>query len=156
MNFKQIILILTTNTGSRESSKRSMGFGKEEFEDRSREAIDRFFSPEFRNRLDAIINFNSLDIRIVEKIVDKIVGQLSDRLKAKKVSIEFSPEARTYIAKKGYNRQLGARPIQRLIDNEITERLSKEILFGEISSGGKVNITLKNGKLKFDYVTSMN
>ncbi len=156
VNFKQIILILTTNTGSRESSKRSMGFGKEEFEDRSREAIDRFFSPEFRNRLDAIINFNSLDIRIVEKIVDKIVGQLSDRLKAKKVSIEFSPEARTYIAKKGYNRQLGARPIQRLIDNEITERLSKEILFGEISSGGKVNITLKNGKLKFDYVTSMN
>jgi ATP-dependent Clp protease ATP-binding subunit ClpA len=155
VDFRQIILILTTNTGSRESSRRTTGFGKHEYEDKSAEAIDRYFSPEFRNRLNAIVHFNSLDIEVVKRIVDKIIGQLGDRLKPKKVSIELGEGARTYLAEKGYDSRLGARPIQRLIDAEITERLSKEILFGKLSTGGKARIGLKGSKL-FIEIDSIN
>jgi ATP-dependent Clp protease ATP-binding subunit ClpA len=151
VDFRQIVLILTTNTGSRESNQRSVGFGKEEYEDKSAQAIERYFSPEFRNRLSATLHFNSLSKEVVEKIVDKMVGQLADRLKAKKVTLELTPKARTYIADKGYDKQLGARPIQRLIDHEITQNLSQEILFGKLASGGNVKIVVKSKKLDFEY-----
>jgi len=151
VDFRQIVLILTTNTGSRESSQRSVGFGKEEYEDKSAQAIERYFSPEFRNRLSATLHFNSLSKEVVEKIIDKRVGQLADRLKAKKVTLELTPKARTYIAEKGYDKQLGARPIQRLIDHEITQNLSQEILFGKLASGGNVKIVVKSKKLDFEY-----
>lgn len=150
VDFRQIVLILTTNTGSRESNQRSVGFGKEEFEDKSAQAIERYFSPEFRNRLSATLHFNSLSEKVVEKIVDKMVSQLADRLKAKKVTLELTPKARTYIAEQGYDKQLGARPIQRLIDNEITQQLSQEILFGKLTSGN-IKIVVKSGKLNFEY-----
>ncbi len=150
VDFRQIILILTTNTGSRESSKRTMGFGKHEYEDKSAEAIDRYFSPEFRNRLNAIVHFNSLDMEVVKRIVDKIIGELAERLKPKKVSIELEEGARTYLAEKGYDSRLGARPIQRLIDAEITERLSKEILFGKLLAGGNARVGLKGDKLSIE------
>lgn len=152
VDFRQIVLILTTNTGSRESGKRAMGFGKSAYEDKSAQAIERYFSPEFRNRLNAIVQFNSLDNRILEKIVDKIIGQLAERLKSKKVTIELDEKARAYLAEKGYDPLLGARPIQRLVDGEITERLSKEILFGNLTGGGNVRITVKNDKLDFDFI----
>ena len=154
VDFRQIVLILTTNTGSRESNQRSVGFGKEEYEDKSAQAIERYFSPEFRNRLSATLHFNSLSKEVVEKIVDKMVGQLADRLKAKKVTLELTPKARTYIAEKGYDKQLGARPIQRLIDHEITQNLSQEILFGKLASGGNVKIVVKSKKLDFEYSKS--
>lgn len=153
IDFRQIVLILTTNTGSRESNQRSVGFGKEEFEDKSAQAIERYFSPEFRNRLDATLHFNSLSKEVVEKIVDKMIGQLADRLKAKKIMIELTPQARKFIAKKGYDKQLGARPIQRLIEEEITKKLSQEILFGDLSSGsGNVKIVVKDGELGFELI----
>lgn len=153
VDFRQIVLILTTNTGSRESNQRSVGFGKEEFEDKSAQAIERYFSPEFRNRLTATLHFNSLSKEVVEKIVDKMIGQLADRLKAKKVMIELTPQARKFIAKKGYDKQLGARPIQRLIEEEITKKLSQEILFGDLSSGsGNVKIVVKDGELGFELI----
>ncbi len=153
IDFRQIVLILTTNTGSRESNQRSVGFGKEEFEDKSAQAIERYFSPEFRNRLTATLHFNSLSKEVVEKIVDKMIGQLADRLKAKKVMIELTPQARKFIAKKGYDKQLGARPIQRLIEEEITKKLSQEILFGDLSSGsGNVKIVVKDGELGFELI----
>ncbi|MCZ6639774.1 MAG: ATP-dependent Clp protease ATP-binding subunit ClpA [Candidatus Dadabacteria bacterium] len=153
IDFRQIVLILTTNTGSRESNQRSVGFGKEEFEDKSAQAIERYFSPEFRNRLTATLHFNSLSKEVVEKIVDKMIGQLADRLKAKKVIIELTPQARKFIAKKGYDKQLGARPIQRLIEEEITKKLSQEILFGDLSSGsGNVKIVVKDGELGFELI----
>jgi ATP-dependent Clp protease ATP-binding subunit ClpA len=155
VDFRQIILILTTNTGSRESSRRTMGFGKHEYEDKSAEAIDRYFSPEFRNRLNAIVHFSSLDMEVVKRIVDKIIGQLAERLKPKKVSIELEKGARTYLAEKGYDSRLGARPIQRLIDTEITERLSKEILFGKLLTGGNARIALKGRKLNIE-IDSLN
>lgn len=151
VDFRQIVLILTTNTGSRESNQRSVGFGKEEYEDKSAQAIERYFSPEFRNRLNATLHFNSLGKEVVERIVDKMISQLADRLKAKKVNLELSDEARTYIAMQGYNKQLGARPIQRLIDQEIAQKLSQEILFGELSSGGDVKIVIKEDELDFEY-----
>jgi len=151
VDFRQIVLILTTNTGSRESNQRTVGFGKEEYEDKSAQTIERYFSPEFRNRLNATLHFSALDKKVVEKIVDKMVGQLAERLKAKKVSLELSPKARAYIAKKGYNKQLGARPIQRLIDSEIAERLSQEILFGELASGGEAKIIIKNSEIGFEF-----
>ncbi len=150
VDFRQIVLILTTNTGSRESNKRTMGFGKSEYEDKSRQTIERYFSPEFRNRLNAIVHFNALDIKIVERIVDKLIGQLAERLRPRKVNIELDTSARAYLAERGYDPQLGARPIQRLIDSEITERLSKEILFGNLSNGGNVKIILKEDKLEFE------
>ncbi|MCH7519084.1 MAG: ATP-dependent Clp protease ATP-binding subunit ClpA [Candidatus Dadabacteria bacterium] len=153
IDFRQIVLILTTNTGSRESNQRSVGFGKEEFEDKSAQAIERYFSPEFRNRLTATLHFNSLSKEVVEKIVDKMIGQLADRLKAKKVIIELTPQARKFIAKKGYDKQLGARPIQRLIEEEITKKLSQEILFGDLSTGsGNVKIVVKDGELGFELI----
>lgn len=151
VDFRQIVLILTTNTGSRESNQRNVGFGKEEFEDKSAQVIERYFSPEFRNRLNATLHFNALGEKVVEKIVDKMIGQLADRLKAKKVNLELTPKARTYIAEKGYDKQLGARPIQRLIDHEITQNLSQEILFGKLASGGNVKIVVKSGKLDFEF-----
>ena len=152
VDFRQIILIFTTNTGSKESSRRNLGFAQKEYDDKSSEAIDKFFSPEFRNRLTSILKFNPLDIIIIEKIVDKLVKELEDRLKSKKIKIDLSSEARTYLAENGYDNQLGARPIQRLIDKEITEKLSKELLFGELSTGGIVNIVLENGELKFNFI----
>jgi len=152
VDFRQIVLILTTNTGSRESSQRTVGFEKDEYEDKSVQAIERYFSPEFRNRLNAVLHFSSLTKEVVEKIVDKTVGQLADRLKAKKVTLELTPKARSYIAEKGYDKQLGARPIQRLIDSEITQKLTREILFGDLSSGGgNVKIMVKGQELAFEF-----
>ncbi|MDE0520219.1 MAG: AAA family ATPase, partial [Candidatus Dadabacteria bacterium] len=147
VDFRQVILILTTNTGSRESMNRNVGFAKKEFEDKSPEAIDRYFSPEFRNRLNEIIRFNPLDIKIVERIVDKMIGELQQRLIPKKVTISLTPEARLFLARKGYDPQLGARPVQRVINSEVAEKLSKEILFGELSGGGKAILSLEDEQI---------
>lgn len=151
VDFRQIVLILTTNTGSRESQKRNLGFAQNAYEDKSSEAINRYFSPEFRNRLNAIIQFNPLEMEVVEKIVDKMVNELEERLHSKKVSIDLTPAARTLLAERGYDPQLGARPIQRLIDKEIAEKLSKEILFGKLNQGGSAKISVKDKELSFEY-----
>ena len=129
-----------------------MGFGKQEYEDKSIESIDKYFSPEFRNRLSAIVQFNSLDKKVVEKVVDKIVSQLAERLGSKKINIELAPEARSYIAEAAYDPMLGARPIQRFIDKEITEKLTHEILFGKLMNGGNVKILVEDGSLKIETV----
>ena len=146
-----MVLIFTTNTGSRESSKRNLGFTQKEFEDRSSEAIENFFSPEFRNRLTAILQFSALDQATIEKIVDKTIGELEERISSKKIKIKLSEEARKYIAENGYDELLGARPIKRLIDNEITEKLSKELLFGNLPVGGTVKVVVENDALKLRY-----
>ena len=147
VDFRQVILILTTNTGSRESSNRTVGFGKKQYEDRSAEAIDRYFSPEFRNRLDEIIAFNPLEMEVVERIVDKAVGELAGRLVPKKVKIELSPEARLHLARRGYDPLLGARPVQRTVSSEIAEKLSKEILFGKLQGGGTAVFSLRGEEI---------
>ena len=147
VDFRQVILILTTNTGSRESSGRTVGFGKKRYEDRSSEAIDRYFSPEFRNRLNDIIAFNPLEMEVVERIVDKTVGELAGRLAARKVKIEISPEARRHLARMGYDPLLGARPVQRTVSSEIAERLSREILFGKLQGGGTAAFSLRGEEI---------
>ncbi len=150
-DFRYVILIMTTNAGAREMSERTIGFlgdskGKEQ------KAIKNLFSPEFRNRLDATISFASLDIGTVEKVVDKMVGELQQQLAGKKVEISLSPAARSWLAKEGYDPAFGARPLRRLIMKEIGDVLTEEILFGSLTKGGKVKIGRKNDKTIFTYL----
>jgi ATP-dependent Clp protease ATP-binding subunit ClpA len=150
-DFRNVILIMTTNAGAREMSERAIGFlgdskGKEQ------KAIKNLFSPEFRNRLDATISFASLDAGTVEKVVDKMVGELQQQLADKKVEISLSPAARSWLAKEGYDPAFGARPLRRLIMKEIGDVLTEEILFGSLTKGGKVKIGRKNDKTTFSYL----
>jgi ATP-dependent Clp protease ATP-binding subunit ClpA len=150
-DFRNVILIMTTNAGAREMSERTIGFlgdskGKEQ------KAIKNLFSPEFRNRLDAIISFASLELATVERVVDKMVAELQQQLADKKVEISLSPAARSWLAKEGYEPAFGARPLRRLIMKEIGDVLTEEILFGNLTKGGKVKIGRKNDKTTFTYL----
>jgi ATP-dependent Clp protease ATP-binding subunit ClpA len=109
-------------------------------------AVEKLFSPEFRNRLDAIIPFHSLSQEIMERIVDKFMAELGTQLAAKNVVIEISPEARTWLARKGFDPAFGARPLGRLIQRELKDRLADKILFGELSSGGTVRVGCEDDK----------
>ncbi|TGL62742.1 ATP-dependent Clp protease ATP-binding subunit ClpA [Leptospira ognonensis] len=142
-DFRQVILILTTNTGATERSKPLLGFEPSEYDDRSMKAIERTFTPEFRNRLTSVIEFNSLPIDTVLKIVDRMFNELKEKAKSKGVQITLSEEARKYLAESGYSKEMGARPIQRIIDTEIGKPLSKMILFHE---GNKTELTVKISK----------
>ena len=149
-DFRNVILIMTTNAGAREMSERAIGFlgdssGKEQ------KAIKNLFSPEFRNRLDAIISFAPLSVETVERVVDKMVGELQQQLADKKITIELSPAARGWLAREGYEPAFGARPLRRLIMKEIGDVLTEEILFGALSKGGRVRIGRKNNKTTFTY-----
>jgi ATP-dependent Clp protease ATP-binding subunit ClpA len=150
-DFRQVILIMTTNTGARESMVKPVGFGQKEYEDRSLKAVEKAFSPEFRNRLTAIIQFQPLDLKIAEQIVVKMVSQLEERLKAKGINLVLEDSARKYLAEKGFDPKFGARPLRRLIETEISHVLSSEILFGKLAKGGKVVIKEGEGKLGFEY-----
>lgn len=153
-DFRQIVLIMTTNTGARDSMARNIGFGQKEFEDKSMKAIEKTFNPEFRNRLTSIVQFNSLDMNVAEQIVEKVIAEVEERLKAKGVSLTLEPSARTYLAQKGFDSKFGARPIRRLIENEISQVLSQEILFGQLVKGGHVVVESQEEKLEFSYKTS--
>jgi ATP-dependent Clp protease ATP-binding subunit ClpA len=149
-DFRNVILIMTTNAGAREMSERAIGFlgdsgGKEQ------RAIKNLFSPEFRNRLDAIISFAPLSIETVEKVVDKMMAELQRQLTDKKIEITLTASARSWLAKEGYEPAFGARPLRRLIMKEIGDVLTEEILFGALSKGGKVKIGRKNNKTIFTY-----
>ena len=146
ISFKQVIIIMTTNEGAKESMRRSVGFDALDFEDQSMKAINRFFSPEFRNRLSAIIQFRPLDHELIKRIVDKMLLNLEGNLKAKKIRLQKTDAVVDYLAKKGYDPQMGARPIQRLIDTEIAEKIAKEILFGKLAMGGTLKIDVSPGK----------
>ena len=150
-DFRNVILIMTTNAGAREMSERAIGFlgdssGKEQ------KAIKNRFSPEFRNRLDATISFAELSVDTVERVVDKMVGELQQQLVDKKITIELSPAARGWLAREGYEPAFGARPLRRLIMKEIGDVLTEEILFGALSKGGRVKIGRKNNKTTFSYL----
>jgi ATP-dependent Clp protease ATP-binding subunit ClpA len=150
-DFRNVILIMTTNAGAREMSERTIGFigdssGKEQ------KAIKSLFSPEFRNRLDAVISFAPLAMETVEKVVDKMVVELQQQLADKKVRISLSTAARSWLAAEGYQPAFGARPLRRLIMKEIGDVLTEEILFGSLTKGGTVKIGRKNNKTVFTYV----
>lgn len=144
-DFRNVIIIMTSNAGAREMSAHNIGFGKSKYdaEGKGKKAIESFFSPEFRNRLDAIVTFNSLNVEIMEKVVDKFIKELNDQLAAKKVSLTISPKARTWFAKKGHDPRYGARPLSRLIQTEIKDKLSDEILFGRLEKGGTVFVDVE-------------
>ena len=150
-DFRNIILIMTTNAGAREMSSTPLGFGARSNAGKGKEAIEKMFSPEFRNRLDAMIVFNSLTMEIIERVVDKFIIELDHQLNEKKVFLQLTVKARRWLAERGYDPSFGARPMARLIQNEIKRVLADEILFGQLQSGGKVEVDENDGKLTFTY-----
>jgi ATP-dependent Clp protease ATP-binding subunit ClpA len=150
-DFRNTILILTSNAGSREMSAGSIGFADGGPQGKAKSAIERVFSPEFRNRLDAIVTFNPLDSAAMETIVEKFVLQLESQLKDRKVAITLEPEARAWLAKKGYDPTMGARPLARVIQREVRDPLTDEILFGKLENGGTVTIAVADDALTFSY-----
>ncbi|MGV1100673.1 ATP-dependent Clp protease ATP-binding subunit ClpA [Thiovibrio sp. JS02] len=149
-DFRNVILIMTTNAGAREMSERPIGFTGENTGKNER-ALKNLFSPEFRNRLDATITFNPLDARLMERIVDKMIAELQAQLAERKVTISLAAGARSWLAGKGYAPEFGARPLRRLILQEIGDVLTEEILFGRLAKGGMVQIGLKNKQLTYRY-----
>ena len=150
-DFRNIILIMTTNAGAREMSGAPLGFGAQSKAGKGKEAIEKMFSPEFRNRLDAMIVFNALGMEIIERVVDKFIVELDHQLNEKKVFLQLTPKARRWLAERGYDPSFGARPMARLIQNEIKRVLADEILFGSLQGGGKVEVDENDGKLVFAY-----
>ncbi len=148
---RNIILIMTTNAGASDLAKPAIGFERTTREGEDKEAIERMFTPEFRNRLDSIIPFKALGIEVVSRVVDKFIIELEAQLGDRGVSIELSDEAREWLAKKGYDPQMGARPLGRVIQNEVKKPLAEELLFGRLTSGGTVRIELEDGLLTFSY-----
>ena len=154
IDFRNVILIMTTNEGAIEMSKTPIGFGREvgvSDDAGDIDAIKNLFSPEFRNRLDAIVPFGNLKPQTVEKVVDKFVIQLETQLSDKNVAITLSDAARKHLAKKGYDPAMGARPLGRVIQEHIKKPLAEEILFGELSEGGAVTIDYVDDELTFSY-----
>ncbi len=150
IDFRNVILIMTTNAGAAELHKQSIGFERGVKVGEDEEAITRMFTPEFRNRLDAIIGFAHLSLKVVGQVVEKFILQLEAQLQDRNVSIEMSDDARTWIAEKGFDKVFGARPMGRFIQEHIKKPLADELLFGKLEKGGHVVITLVDGKLSFD------
>ena len=152
-DFRNVIIMMTSNAGSREMSSATIGFGdpKSDATAKGKKAIEKIFSPEFRNRLDAIISFNALDREIMAKIVDKFMQAVADQLAVKKIVLEYSDRVRDWLAKKGHDSQYGARPLARIIQTRIKDILADEILFGKLEKGGTVRLDLEKEALIFHY-----
>lgn len=150
-DFRNVILIMTSNAGAKEMESGSIGLGGKASTGSSKRdvALKNFFTPEFRNRLDAIIGFNKLDTKNIEMVVDKFLMELENQLNEKKVEMEVTSAAKAWLSKNGYDDKLGARPIGRLINDKIKRPLAHEILFGKLEGGGKVLVDLKNDDLDF-------
>ncbi|MBD3798137.1 MAG: AAA family ATPase, partial [Campylobacterales bacterium] len=146
-NFQNVILIMTSNITA--NSRAVMGFNKDQSLSKDEE-LKSFFAPEFRNRLDAIIEFNQLTPTVVVGIVDKFISELNLDLKKKKITVVLDDNAKEYIAKAAYSKEMGARPLKRYIQDHITNKLSNEILFGSLKKGGQVYVTLENDTLQLN------
>ena len=149
-DFRNVIIIMTTNAGAREMATKSIGFVTDN-KGKDKTAIDKLFAPEFRNRLDAIVSFSSLNEESTEKVVDKLIKELEGQLAEKRVSIKLTAAARKYLAKEGYDPDYGARPLRRLIMKKIGDTLTEEILFGELVKGGEAQVDWNNEELVFSY-----
>jgi ATP-dependent Clp protease ATP-binding subunit ClpA len=162
-DFRNVVLILTSNAGSRELSAQTIGFAdrgtgaahdeqvRKAAAVRSKAAIERVFSPEFRNRLDAIVTFRPLSASVMEEIVEKFVLQLEQQLAERRVAITLTPEARAWLAVKGYDPVFGARPLARVVQTEVRDPLTDQILFGALENGGTVTIGVADNALTFAY-----
>ena len=156
IDFRNVILIMTTNAGASDLAKPPVGFERAERIGDDTEAIEKMFTPEFRNRLDSIIPFSSLPPEVVAKVVDKFVIELETQLEDRDVMIELTDGAREWLAKKGYDQKFGARPLARVIQEKIKKGLAEELLFGKLAKGGVVVVKIKDGKVVFDYPKGTN
>jgi len=152
---RNAIVILTSNLGPADAEKNAVGFGSLERDDDNKDAINKFFAPEFRNRLDGIIKFGKLDQITMVKIVKKFIDELNSLLKDKHVQVKLDVEAVELLIKKGFNKKMGARPLARTIDEMIKKPLSKEILFGNLTNGGLVEINVEKGELKINIIETL-
>ena len=151
VDFRNVILIMTTNAGASDMAKAAIGFGREQREGEDQEAIQRMFTPEFRNRLDSIIPFAGLTPEVVSRVVDKFIIQLETQLGDRDVTILLSDEARRWMAEKGYDKNYGARPLSRVIQEHIKKPLAEELLFGRLSKGGVVKVDVAEDKSKLTF-----
>jgi ATP-dependent Clp protease ATP-binding subunit ClpA len=154
-SFKNIVLIMTTNSGAQEMARNSMGFQKQDNASDGAEVIKKAFSPEFRNRLDAIVQFDSLPKEVILTIVDKFLTEVQAQLDEKQVTLEVNDAARSWLSKEGYDEKMGARPMYRIIQDKIKKPLAEELIFGELSkNGGSVIVTVEDDELKIDLKTN--
>ncbi|ELA3115288.1 ATP-dependent Clp protease ATP-binding subunit ClpA [Vibrio vulnificus] len=153
-DFRNVILVMTTNAGVAETEKKSIGLIQQDHSHDAMAEIKKVFTPEFRNRLDNIIWFNSLDEAIIHQVVDKFIVELQVQLDARGVSLEVSEDARHWLANKGYDKAMGARPMSRVIQDKLKKPLANELLFGSLIDGGTVKVTLEKDDLKFEYLTT--
>ncbi len=153
-DFRHVVLIMTSNAGSREASASAIGFSDDQSVSsraRMKSAIEHIFSPEFRNRLDTIVTFDPLTPAVMEMIVEKFILQLEAQLAEQRVAVSLNPESRAWLATKGYDAIYGARPLARVVQTNVRDPLTEEILFGRLQNGGTVRIGLRNEALVFDY-----
>ncbi|MCK7594162.1 ATP-dependent Clp protease ATP-binding subunit ClpA [Pseudomarimonas salicorniae] len=149
-NFRNVVLVMTTNAGAVQASRRSIGFTQQDHSSDAMEVIRRTFTPEFRNRLDTIIQFKALDIDHILRVVDKFIIELETQLQEKHVALNVEPEARRWLAEHGFDPQMGARPMARVIQDRIKRALADELLFGALLGGGRVTVRVEDGELKVD------
>ena len=150
IDFRNVVLIMTTNAGASESQKNAIGFGRHKREGEDEDAIKKLFTPEFRNRLDAIIPFSSLPAEVIASVVQKFVMQLDAQLADRNVTIELTPAAAEWLGEKGYDEKMGARPLGRVIQEQIKKPLAEELLFGKLAKGGLVTVMVKDSKLELE------
>ncbi len=150
VDFRNTILIMTTNAGAADNARASIGFGRGKVEGEDDKAIQRLFAPEFRNRLDAIVAFKPLDAETIKSVVSKFIIQLEAQLADRNITIELSDDAADWLAKNGFDELYGARPLARVIQEHIKKPLADDILFGRLTRGGHVKVELKDGKIAFD------
>jgi ATP-dependent Clp protease ATP-binding subunit ClpA len=150
VNFRNVVLIMTSNAGASEQAKAAIGFGRDRREGEDTAAIERIFTPEFRNRLDAVISFAPLPKSVIMQVVEKFVMQLEVQLLDRGVSIELTPKAAAWLGDKGYDEKMGARPLGRVIQEHIKKPLAEELLFGKLAKGGVVKVKVKDGELVLD------
>jgi ATP-dependent Clp protease ATP-binding subunit ClpA len=146
-DFRNVVLVMTTNAGAQQASRRTIGFRVQDHSTDAMEVIRRMFTPEFRNRLDSIIQFSSLDFDTILRVVDKFVIELESLLHEKQVSLNITPEARQWLAEHGFDPVMGARPMQRVIQDRVKRSLADELLFGKLARGGSVILTVVDDDL---------
>ena len=150
-DFRNVVLVMTTNAGAEDTSRRSIGFTEQDHSTDGLEALKRYFTPEFRNRLDAVVQFSSLSAETIASVVDKFIFELEQQLAEKKVALTVDADARAWLAQKGYDPAMGARPMARVIQNHIKKPLANELLFGALANGGSVRVYAKEDSLTFAF-----
>ncbi|HEY9511245.1 MAG TPA: ATP-dependent Clp protease ATP-binding subunit ClpA [Rhodanobacter sp.] len=149
-NFKNVIVVMTTNAGAQVAARRSMGFVEQKHESDAMEVIRRLFTPEFRNRLDAVIQFSALGFEHILRVVDKFLIELESQLTEKRVTLDVDAAARRWLAEHGFDPQMGARPMARVIQDKVKRALADELLFGKLAGGGVVHLSVRDGELQVD------